>query len=127
MAKRVIPFKLFGEPEELCFTARGMEELERKLGKTVPQIVHGQYVGYELCLTALPICLKKMPPSECEKKIEEYIFGEEGRSIQDIGIIIGHALMAAGGVGKKASEAILAVYYPDLYPIKEEPEPGKNN
>lgn len=121
---RKIPFDLFGEKKELMFTNPGMAELERITGKTVIQIIHTSSVGYDLCLAALPICLERRPPKYYDKKIDDYIFGAEGRSINDIGVKIGDALLAAGALGKASSDAIMAFYYPVLYKKPEEELPN---
>ncbi|MBP2638442.1 MAG: hypothetical protein H6Q72_4349 [Firmicutes bacterium] len=122
---RKIPFDLFGEKQELTFTNPGMAELERITGKTVTQIIHTSNIGYDLCLAALPICLERRPSQYYDKKIDDYIFGAEGRNIHDIGTKIGHALMAAGALGKASSDAIMAIYYPELYKKPEEESPNE--
>jgi hypothetical protein len=121
--KRTIPFDLFGEKQELCFTIAGIAVLERALGKSIQQIVASQAAGFDFCLNALPICLKNIQPQLYVKKIEEYL-DVEGHSIDDIALPIIHAICASGALGKAASNAALKIYYPEFF--KDEDEPEKN-
>lgn len=66
--KKTIPFDLFGEKQELCFTIAGIAELERATGKSIQQIMQSGNGGFDFCLTALPICLKRMSPHLYIKK-----------------------------------------------------------
>jgi len=119
--KRTIPFDLFGEKQELCFTIAGIAALERALGKSIQQIVVSQDAGFNFCLTALPICLKNIQPSLYVKKIEEYL-DVEGHSIDDIAVPIIHAIAASGALGKAAANAVLKIYYPEFFKDEEVPE-----
>lgn len=120
--KNTIPFDLFGEKQELCFTISGIAALERALGKSIQQIAASQAAGFDFCLNALPICLKNINPHLYVKKIEEYM-DVEGHSIDDIALPIIHAIVASGAMGKAASNAVLKIYYPDFF---KEDEPPKN-
>lgn len=116
--KRTIPFDLFGEKTELCFTIAGIAALERALGKSIQQIVNTQDAGVNFCLNALPICSKN---SNYLKKIEEYL-DVEGHSIDDIAVPIIHAICASGALGKAAANAVLKIYYPEFFKDEEVPE-----
>ncbi len=122
--KKTIPFELFGEKQELCFTIIGIAELEKALGKSIQQIVQTQDAGFNFCLTALPICLKPINPHLYVSKIEEYLSVED-RSIGDIALPIIHAICASGALGKRAKDRVMSDYYPDLYKKPEE-ETEKN-
>ena len=113
--KRAIPFDLFGEKEELHFTGTKIGELEHALGKMIINVIREQNFGYEFCLAALPICLKKIQSHLYEDKIDNYILGAEGRTILDIGLLIGDAMLAAGALGKGMSDVVMAKHYPELY------------
>jgi len=119
--KKTIPFKLFGSDEKLCFTILTIAELEMALGKSIQQIVTSQNAGISFCLTALPICLKRINPHLYVQKIEEYL-DVEGHVIDDIAVPIIHAIAASGALGKEVSDNALRIYYPDLYPLVEEIE-----
>lgn len=123
--KRTIPFDLFGEKQELCFTIAGLAELERALGKSIQQIVQSQNAGFDFCLNALPICLKRINPHLYVKRIEEYL-SEEDRTIDDIAVPIIHAIAVSGALGKAVADAAMAIYYPELYTAPAEEEPEKN-
>lgn len=123
--KKAIPFDLFGEKQEVCFTIRGIAELERALGKSIQQIVYTSGAGFDFCLNALPLCLKRINPHIYEEKIEKYL-DIEGHSIDDIGTPIVHAIAASGALGKEISDATMAIYYPDLYKKPEEAITEKN-
>lgn len=112
--KRKIPFDLFGEKEELCFTIAGIAELERALGRSVQQIAQSGNAGVEFCLTALPICLRRINPHLYVEKIENYL-DKEGNTIDGIAIPIVHALAASGVLGKTVANNALRIYYPELY------------
>lgn len=117
--KRTIPFECFGEKQELKFTIAGIAELERALGKSIQQIVQSGNAGIDFCLSALPICLKRIHPSLYMKKIEEYL-DVEGHTIDDIAIPIVHAIAASGALGKTIAINALRIYYPELYPEEAE-------
>ena len=123
--KNKIPFDLFGEKQELCFTISGIVELERILGKSIQQIVHSGNAGFEFCLAALPICLKRINPKIYVDKIESYL-DEDGHGIDDIAVKIAHAIAASGALGKAIKINALRLYYPDLYPEESEEETEKN-
>ncbi len=123
--KRTIPFELFNEKQELCFTIPGIVALEKALGKSIQQIVHSQDAGFNFCLTALPICLKNLNPHLYVKKIEDYL-SIEGRTIDDIAMPIIHAVAVSGALGKKVSDDVMTIYYPELYKKTAEDEAEKN-
>lgn len=125
--KRTIPFDLFGEKQELCFTIGTLIELERTVGKSLQQIVNSQNAGFDFCVTTLPICLKRISQDLYVKKIENYLLGADGRSLDDIAIPIIHAIVASGALGKEASDRIMAKYYPELYKAPLEDEEIKND
>jgi hypothetical protein len=124
--KRTIPFDLFGEKQELCFTIGGLAELERKLGKPIQQIIASENAGFDFCLSALPICLERIQPHLYEEKIEQYI-NEDEHTINDIAIPIIQAIVVKGALGKKYADVVLAMHYPELYaqPTTKD-EAGKN-
>jgi len=122
--KKKIPFDLFGEQEELCFTIPGIAELERTMGKSIQQIVHSDDAGFNFCLSALPICLRRVNQHIYVEKIENYL-DIEGNTIDDIAIPIAHAICASGALGKTLANNVLRIYYPELYPETKETE-GKN-
>lgn len=128
MLKKTIPFNLFGEKQELCFTIGGLAELERVQGKSINQIMMSENAGFNFCLSALPICLKRINPHLYEQKIEKYL-DEEGRSIGDVATLIIHAIAISGALGKKYVDATAKLYYPELFPepaAEAEEEPQKN-
>lgn len=124
--KRAIPFDLFGEKQELFFTGTKIGELEHALGSMIINIIRERNFGYEFCFAALPICLKNIQPGLYEEKIDNYILGAEGRTVLDIGILIGDAILAAGALGKKMSDTVMAKHYPELYKVPLEEENEKN-
>jgi hypothetical protein len=123
--KKTIPFECFGEKQQLCFTISGIVELERALNKSVQQIAQSGNAGFDFCLTALPICLKRINPHLYVKKIEDYL-ETEGNTIDDIAIPIVHAIAASGALGKTIANNALRIYYPDQYPEPEVEESEKN-
>lgn len=123
--KKKIPFDLFGEKQELCFTIPGIAELECSLGKSIQQITLSGNAGVDFCLKALPICLEPCSPHVYVKKIEDYL-DVEGRSINDISTPIVHAMIASGALGKASANTVLRIYYPELYPEVKVEEDAKN-
>jgi hypothetical protein len=119
--KRSIPFDLFGEKQSLSFTITGIVELEKALGKSIQQIVRSGNAGFEFCLVALPICLKRINPHLYVEKIEKYLDVEDN-SIDDIATLIIHAIAASGALGKTIASNALRIYYPELYPEPVEAE-----
>lgn len=121
--KHTIPFDLFGEKDELCFTIADMRPLERALGKPIQDIIISGYVGFDFIFAALPLCLKKLNPHLYEQKIEEYLTAAPDRQIVDIAIPILEAICASGALGKLKQEVVLNKYYPELHKAPEEPSP----
>ncbi|SFM09114.1 hypothetical protein [Pelosinus propionicus] len=122
--KRKIPFNLFGEEQELCFTIKKIGELEKVTGKGIQQLIRSEEAGINFCLGALPICLEKKSPDFYVERIEEYL--ESGGAIDDIATPIAHAILATGIIGKVVSDSVMAIYYPDLYPKVIEDTEQKN-
>lgn len=123
--KKKIPFNLFDKEEELCFTIPGIVELERTTGKSIQQIVRSGNAGFDFCLNALPICLKRLQPKLYIEKIEKYL-SEEDHTIDDIAEPIIHAICASGALGTTFQKNALRLYYPELYPEEKEDEVEKN-
>lgn len=124
--KKTIPFELFGQKEKLCFTIPTIAELEMALGKSIQQIVHSQNAGFHFCLTALPLCLKRINPHLYVEKIEKYL-SDDGKTIDDIAIPIIHAICASGALGTTYQKNALKVYYPELYPDEVEEDKEEKN
>ena len=116
--KKTIPFDLFGEKQELCFTILGIAELEKSMGKSIQQIVKTADAGVGFCLAALPIALKRLNPHMYLEKIEKYL--EEGGTIDSLAVPLIHAIAASGVLGKETADTIMEIYYPELYPKTEE-------
>lgn len=121
--KKAIPFDLFGEKQELCFSISGLAEFERVQGKSIQQIVRSDNTGFNFCLNALPICLERINPHLYEKKIEKCL--DEGHDITDIAVPIVEAIAISGALGKVYADHVIKKHYPELYPesvVKEETE-----
>lgn len=122
--KRKIPFELFGEKQELCFTITGIAELEKAMGKSIQQIVKSGNAGVDFCLTALPIALKRINPHIYLEKIEKYL--DEGGTIDELATPLVYAIAASGVLGKEASHSAMEVYYPELYKEQKQEQEEKN-
>lgn len=121
--KKTIPFDLFGEKQELCFTITRIAEFERAMGKPLQQVIVTGDAGFAFCLAALPICLKRENSNHYALKIEEYLTADEGRVIDDIATKILEAIAASGALGKSLQTKALSQYYPELYkPVEDESE-----
>ncbi len=120
--KRTIPFDLFGEKQNLCFTITGISQLEMAMGKSIQQILRTGDAGVSFCLAALPIALRKISAKICKDKIEEYI--ENGGSIDELATPVVHAIAISGIIGKEAANNVMAIYYPEL--VEPEDEKTKN-
>jgi hypothetical protein len=123
--KNTIPFNLFGEQQSLCFTILGIVELEKALGASIQNIMTSGNAGFGFCLSALPICLKKINPHLYVEKIAAYL-SEDDHVIDDIAVPIIHAIAASGALGKASQDRVLAIYYPELYKVPED-ETEKNS
>lgn len=122
--KRKIPFDLFGEKQELCFTIMGIAELEKTMGKSIQQIMRSGNAGVEFCLAAFPIALKRLNPHIYLEKIEKYL--EDGGTIDEVATPLVYAVAASGVLGKAAADAVMELYYPELFK-KQETEPEAKN
>lgn len=120
--KNTIPFNLFGEEQELCFTILGVRELERTLGRSLNQILASQYDGFDFVFAALPIALKRLPVAEYDEKITKYLTEENGRTIDSIALPILYAIFISGAAGKERQDFAMEKYYPELFK-PEEAEP----
>lgn len=119
-----IPFNLFGEEQHLEFDLQKLEDFEIAIGKGVQQIIRSEDEGIHFCLKALPFCLKKMTKQFYINKIEEHL--ESGGTLDQISSRIIHAIFATGILGKGPVDAVMAIYYPELYPQKIEDSAEKN-
>lgn len=119
--KNTIPFDLFGEKQEMCFTIGDIRPFERAMGMPIQKIYMTGYAGFDFVLTALPFCLKKLNAHLIEEKVRQYLIAESGRKIDDIAIPIVHAISASGALGKDAMDEALCIYYPEFYQKQESP------
>jgi len=108
--KNTVPFDLFGESKELCFTNKKIRALERALGKPIQLIYSNMIVGVDFCFAAYPILLE-ITEDEFDKKLEKYL--EDGiGSIDKLATPALNALSITGVVGKPLADSVRNMYYP---------------
>lgn len=110
--KKTIPFDLFGEKQELCFTITSIGALERMLGKTITQLFRSGYVGFDFAIAALALALPDMTMEKSEEKITAYLTEKKGRALRDIADLLVDALTISGAFGLEAMEIIERKHYP---------------
>jgi hypothetical protein len=101
--KKTVPFKLFGEDQEIYFDIIRLGELETLLKDSILSIVRKQDAGINFCIAGLTIGLRHhITPAEIIDKMEQYF--DNGGNLDELAVPIIKAVLATGIFGKPEKE-----------------------